>query len=376
MVSRGYLERRSSPDSRTVRQTIDLPTLHALGMGAAVLSAGGGSYPYLECLVARDVLSTCGDVPMIDVSTLKDNTRVAMVCMAGAPLPLFERFVDADHFTRPVRALEQRLGQRFEAIAGYEIGSMNGIIPVIIAAKTGLPLLDVDTFGRSFPEGRMTSFALAGVDMTPMALSDIRDNDVIIENSVNGDWTETILRSVTTSYGSIAALASATNAGTLKRHGIAGTYSRAIRLGSALLEAQATRADWSDLLTKTEQGLVLARGRIADVERTTTGGFVRGKIRIDDTKTGASVSVHFQNEYAVVEQDGNVISTVPDLICVFDSERGEPIGTEALRYAQAVTVISMPPAAIHLTGRALRTVGPRGFGYDFDYQSPHKGGAA
>lgn len=349
--------------------TIDQDTLLALGMGAAVLSAGGGSFPYLELLVAAEVLRERG-VALLPAAELPDDAHVALVCMAGAPLPMFERFVDADHFARPVLALEALTGRRFDAIMGYEIGSMNGIIPVMIAARTGLPLVDADTMGRSFPQADMSSFALAGVPMTPMVLSDIRANTVVIQDAVDGPWTEKILRVVTTAFGSIAAVASSATGATIKQHGIAGTYSRAIRMGDAILSAQARQVDPITTLIETEGGIEIVRGRIVDIEREATGGFVRGTATIMPAN-GGPVSVHFQNEYAVIARGDELIATVPDLISLHDAQRGEPIGTEALRYAQQVVAISLPPAAMHRTGAALSVLGPRGFGYDFDYCSPH-----
>ena len=88
---------------------------------------------------------------------------------------------------------------------------------------------------------------------------------------------------------------------------------------------------------------------------------------------GASTArLFFQNEYSVAEVDGRRVSTVPNLLCVIDSVRGEPIGTEALRYGQQVSLVSLPAMPVHLTPAALAVVGPRGFGYDFDYVNCHR----
>ena len=64
---------------------------------------------------------------------------------------------------------------------------------------------------------------------------------------------------------------------------------------------------------------------------------------VSPTKDGPDVTVHFQNEYTVVAVSGNPRVTVPDLICVFDDVRGEPIGTEALRYRPAGPLSSAFP---------------------------------
>ena len=59
----------------------------------------------------------------------------------------------------------------------------------------------------------------------------------------------------------------------------------------------------------------------------------------------------------------------PDIICLMDVESGEAVGTETLRYGQRIAVVALPVPAILTTQRGLELVGPRAFGYDFDYRS-------
>ena len=58
---------------------------------------------------------------------------------------------------------------------------------------------------------------------------------------------------------------------------------------------------------------------------------------------------------------------VPDLICIVDSETGRAIGTEELRYGLRIDVLSMPAPVLLRSEIALASVGPRAFGYDFDF---------
>ena len=88
-----------------------------------------------------------------------------------------------------------------------------------------------------------------------------------------------------------------------------------------------------------------------------------------DGDRGAAFDLEFQNEYAVAWRDGEIVATTPDIICTMDSESGEAVGTEMLRYGQRITVIALPTPEFFLTPKALDRVGPRGFGYDFDYRT-------
>ncbi|HJS90051.1 MAG TPA: DUF917 domain-containing protein [Steroidobacteraceae bacterium] len=342
--------------------------MRQLAMGAAVLSAGGGSFPYLEYLGTRELFEKRAPVTLVAPESLPDDARVALVAMVGAPLPLFERFADPAHFTRPVHVLERHLGTRFDAVMGYEIGSMNSLIPVMVAASTELPLVDADTLGRSFPEVQTSAFAIAGLDMAPIAVCDVRANDLIIARAASGRWVEQLLRPLASACGSVIAICGAHSGLEIKQHAYHGTYSRALRIGSAILKAQVEHRDPIASLLRAERGSALASGKIIDTERHVTEGFVRGRVRILCAGAQEAI-VSFQNEYLLAETGARRLAMVPDLIALFDSERGDPLGTEALRYGQHVTVVRLPPMAQHLTAKALAVVGPRAFGFDFDYQS-------
>jgi len=83
----------------------------------------------------------------------------------------------------------------------------------------------------------------------------------------------------------------------------------------------------------------------------------------------AQVEINFQNEWIVVWRDGRPVVSTPELICVLDSESGEAIGTETIRYGQRATVIALPASPVFLSPRGLDHVGPRAFGYDIDFKS-------
>jgi hypothetical protein len=65
--------------------------------------------------------------------------------------------------------------------------------------------------------------------------------------------------------------------------------------------------------------------------------------------------------------DGEIMVSVPDLITVLETESGEPITTEALRYGFRVTVLGIPCNEKWRTPAGLDLVGPRYFGYDIEW---------
>ena len=113
----------------------------------------------------------------------------------------------------------------------------------------------------------------------------------------------------------------------------------------------------------------LVTGKVSDVERHTTSGFVRGSVVVEGLgdDAGRLIRLELQNENLVALERGRVLASVPDLISVLDSETADAIVTERIAYGQRVTVIAFPSDPVWRTGPGLEVAGPRAFGYDFDY---------
>ena len=86
-----------------------------------------------------------------------------------------------------------------------------------------------------------------------------------------------------------------------------------------------------------------------------------------DEYASQKLELNFQNENLVAKVDGEIMVSVPDLITVLDTETGEPITTESLRYGFRVTVLGIPCNEKWRTPEGLELVGPRYFGYDIDW---------
>jgi hypothetical protein len=117
---------------------------------------------------------------------------------------------------------------------------------------------------------------------------------------------------------------------------------------------------------------VLFTGKIADVDRRTTGGFLRGTAKLDglDDYSGHNVELDFQNEWLIARLGHEVIATVPHLICLVDATSGEAIGTETARYGQRVALIGITAPPLFSSSAGLEYVGPRAMGYDLDPVDP------
>ena len=346
--------------------------IESLAVGAWILGTGGGGSPYQGLLNLRRLYREARVVRLIDPADLADDDLVAVVSTMGAPLVMQERLADPAPMVRSVQAMEEYLGRRFRAVMAVEIGGMNSLQPCLIGAMTGLPVVDADAMGRAFPEAQMTSFAICDLPMAPLTLVDVRDNAVIVSRAASWKWMERLSRRACVEVGSIAATCKAPRTGReVKECAILYTVSKAIRLGETVQAARRAHRDPVQAVIEAEGGRHLFKGKVRDVERRTTEGFLRGTATVDglDGDKGREFRLAFQNEFAVGWLDGDPVVMTPDLICVVDSVSGEAVGTEMLRYGQRVAVLALPAAPILLTPRGLEHVGPRAFGYDLPFSS-------
>jgi uncharacterized protein len=346
--------------------------LEPLAIGAWILGAGGGGNPYLSWLNLRRLYDDGVRVSLMDPMDLDDDDNVAMVAGIGAPLVGQERLSDPRFAAKPLLTMERYLRCRFRAVMAGEVGGANALRPLMVAGVTGLPVVDADSMGRAFPEGQMTSFAIAGLPMLSVVLSDIRDNEVIVSRAASAKWMERLSRKACTEMGAVASACKAPRTGReIREHGILHSLSKAIRIGRIVQEARRRREDAVAALVEAESGVLLFKGKVVDIERRATEGFLRGRACIEGLggNRGSRLELGFQNEFAAAWRDGAVVVTTPDIICVMDSDSGDAIGTEMIRYGQRVSVIVLPPPRLFLTPEGLACVGPRAFGYDFDYVS-------
>jgi len=308
----------------------------------------------------------------MDAAELADDDLVAVVSNMGAPLVGQERLTDYTTMGRAIDMMEDYLGRRFRAVMSLEIGGGNSIQPFLGAAVKHLPVVDADCMGRAFPEAQMTSFAIHDLRMYPLTLADVRDNGVVVARAASWKWMERLSRKACVEVGSIASTCKAPRTGKeVKECAILGSTTKAIGIGRAVQAARRAHTDPIEAVLALAHGLKVFAGKIQDIARRTTEGFLRGTATIEglDAFRGHSFQLAFQNEFAVGWLDGEPRVMTPDLICVLDTVSGDAIGTETLRYGQRVTVIALPAPPVLLTPKGLEHVGPRAFGYDLDFRS-------
>ncbi len=289
--------------------------------------------------------------------------------MMGAPTVMVEKMPNGDDIVNAFESIGKYLGKPIRATMSIEAGGLNSVVPIYVAARLRLPMVDCDGMGRAFPELQMVTHTIHGISATPFSMSDERGNTVLME-TINNNWTETFARSVTVNMGAMAMIACyAATVKQLKEAAVHGTMSKAETIGQTIRRARVQEEDPVNTVREAVGGYTVFKGKIGDVERRTEGGFAKGDAYLEglDEYAGKQLQLSFQNEHLAVRIDGEFKVTVPDLIVLLDIDTGEPITTEGMRYGYRVAVISMPCTEKWRTPEGLALVGPRYFGYDVDY---------
>jgi len=360
----------------SLRITVD--DLPDLARGAAFLGTGGGGNPYVGQLMVKLAMSETGrELVLIDLSDVPDDALVIPTAMMGAPTCIVEKLPQGMEAAWSLRRLEQHLGKKAYATMPIEAGGVNSMIPLVVALRLGIPVIDADGMGRAFPELFHETFHIYGVQGTPMVITNDHNDQSVIETHDNymAEW---LARGLAIRMGGVAYIAEYPMDGvTAKRVSIAGTISVCLKVGRAIRYAREHHLDPFAYLiaslseTAYSPAKVIFTGKIIGVFRRTTDGFAKGQVKIQElgvpALSGRVLEIDFQNENLIARTQGASLAVVPDLICILDSDTAEPITTEELRYGQRVKVmvVSVPP--IMRTKAALAVWGPRHFGFDMDY---------
>jgi DUF917 family protein len=346
---------------------LDSATLRAMARGCAVLGAGGGGDAHIALLQALQATEDYGPVSLADLDEVPDDALIMPCGSIGAPTVSVEKLENGHEGETLREHLERATGRTVAALMAAEIGGSNGLLPIVWAAPMGLPVVDADGMGRAFPEVPQVTMELAGIPPSPSVMTDERGNTIVLR-TISGHWMERLQRSATVEFGGAGSSTEFTMTAAQARSAtVRGSVSLAIAIGQAVSAAQGSPVD---ALIAAVGGFRLAAGKIADVDRRTRRGFVRGSVVVEGLgeDAGRLLRLELQNENLVALERGLVLASVPDLITVVDSETAEVIATERIRYGQRVTVIAFPCSAVWRSARGIAATGPRAFGYDFNYR--------
>lgn len=180
--------------------SITADNLEDFARGAAFLGTGGGGDPYIGRMLAHAAIKEFGVPEVITADELDDDDLVLTAAMLGSPPVLLEKACCGEDMDLAIHKLEEHLGRKAKAILPIEIGGVNSTLPIMAAARLGLPVIDADGMGRAFPELQMVTFNVYGCSATPLVVTDEHMNSVLIEAD-SGPRAEGLVRATAIQMG-------------------------------------------------------------------------------------------------------------------------------------------------------------------------------
>jgi DUF917 family protein len=302
--------------------SLDQQALADILAGATFLGSGGGG-PRIVGQMIIDSLVKAGTMPaLVALEDLDDGAYGAMSAFAGSPDDASSDTFDWSPATKAFQLLASTVESTGTPPLSYvlpvELGGGNSFIPLAVAASLSPPIPVADAAGarRAVPSLAETTFAEAGVTISPMVLASPTDQmSVTVSNATVAD---NVLRAVVggqQGFGNEAGVAAWTMSGaTAKASSIAGATTYAQGLGAAIRKAPPDGKVGAAL--GYTFGFLLCRGTIASVVAETSGGFDHTTVEIK-ANDGSVVRVFSQNENLIAYSSTRPapLCLAPDLLC-------------------------------------------------------------
>lgn len=331
---------------------IDVADLDALAAGSLVLAPGTHPSAFRAMVGwTAAVLAEHGPVDLVAATDLPPHAQVAAVSIVGSPAALAELLPAGDEPERSIRALERRLGRPVEALVPLNAAGENALLAALAAAMLGVPLVDGDGCGRVFPLLEQTTFLLAGVPLTPLAVATPLGHTLLLDSP--GSRVEDLVRPLVLGAGGWSiAVCYPMDARALAASCVPHTVTRLLEAG----RAGGTASAWSPR--------PLCRGRVVALE---DFGTARRELPSRPTSLVIDESgpphrlfrLEAHNEILLVLADGAAVAAAPDQIVMVSTADKRVLDVERATPGLEVEVMVVPahPAWHTPQGRRLAGAG-------------------
>lgn len=310
--------------------------------GGALLGCGGGGDIQEGLRILDLALSYMPEIPLHPLAEIDPHSAILTASLVGSPASK-DRYVAPEHYRRVYQIFSDQYPHEIGGIITNEMGAQSSTNGWVLAAMTGLPLIDAPCNGRAHPTGIMGSLGLADEVGYRSIQAGVggkghKETEILVQGNL--ETTSSLIRSAATAAGGfITVVRNPVSASYVAKHAALGALSQSMQVGRALYQELGNAASVVKALQEKLNIKELGRGVISECNLNITGGFDVGSLSIECD--GAPITVTFWNEYMTVEREGSRLATFPDLIAVLDGESGLPLTSAMLRPKQNVILIGL-----------------------------------
>lgn len=271
-----------------------------------------------------------------------------------------------------VELLSEYIGKDFTALVRAEAAGATATA-LLLAADMGIPTLDACITGRAVPEVQQSIPWINGIASIPTAIVTRWGDQIIIKHAVDEYRVEDIGRAIAVASGGGATITMTPMSGAqLERGVIPGNLSEALLYGRTVREAREAGDDPIAALIEVANGYKLFQGIVTKSDERGDRGFnwVEAEFRGVDEYQGHTYKVYVKNENIVAWLDNEIDAVSPDYIYNLNPETGEStigVGIGGYVVGNEVIMVGVPAPDQWRSDKGIELIGPRHFGFDFDY---------
>ena len=273
---------------------------------------------------------------------------------------------------RVVKLLSDYMGKEVTALVRSEAAGATAAA-LLLAAELGIPTLDGGITGRAVPEVQQSIPWINGIASIPTAIVTSWGDEIIIKHAVDEYRVEDIGRAIAVASGGSAVITMTPMSGAQIHQGvIPGNLSEALLFGKTVREARETGDDPIAALVDVAGGYKLFQGVVTRSDDRGDRGFnwVEAEFRGVDEFAGHTYRIYVKNENIVGWLDGELSAISPDYIYNLVPETGESnigVGIGGYAVGEEIVIVGVPAPSQWRSEKGIELMGPRHFGFDFDY---------
>ena len=272
-----------------------------------------------------------------------------------------------------VDLLSEFLGKEVTAIIRSEAAEATATA-LLVAAERNIPILDAGITGRAVPEVQQSIPWISGIASIPTAIVTPWGDEIIIKHAIDEYRVEDISRAIAVaSAGDAVITMTPMNGKQIKYAALKNNLSDAIKFGRVTREAVETNSDPIDALLNASTGYKLFQGLVTKSDEKGDRGFNWIDVEISGTDdfSGKTYKVFVKNENIIGWLDGEIDVMAPDYIYNLDPNTGGSImsntGIGSYPIGKEVVLIGLPSADQWRSDMGIELMGPKHFGFDFDF---------
>lgn len=278
--------------------------LHHIIEGAALLGSGGGGNKAAALALLKYIVETApsGKVQLMSAPdhSFDSSAMGCVIADIGANAAQEEKQFDAitKAFDELSLQIKRIVGTPLTFVVPIETGPENCMVPFVVAARYGVPVLDMDGAGRAVPVLSLATFS--EIPPSPAAIANDQGDFILLQID-NVAKLDSMLRPITGSalFGNSGSLALwPSKIDQLLACGIKNSISRAMACGELIDSLKkGIQIDPACLsIVNDTKACLLAQGRVQSIQNKEEGAFDYSQVIISDTLSDSTISVLAQNE--------------------------------------------------------------------------------